>query len=118
MPINVAEALDMDTAEIVTVERNTGTIVDGLWVPGTPTTFKTMCSVQQPTYQQLKALGGGERQDDTRFFISKKPVRTAQDKDGLPPDIIRYQGNRYKLVQNGDWSVYGHNSAIGVRVDE
>ena len=116
MPINVSEALDSDTAEIVTVERRgTGTWVDGKYIKGDATTFKTVCSVQQPTPEEIQNLPEGERGKDIRKFITKKPVRTTQDKDADIADRIYYKGIWYKLVDAGDWNAYGHTTAFGAR---
>lgn len=115
MPINVSEALDADTAEILTVKRQTGTYVDGLYVKGAETTFKTLASAQQPTPKELKSLAEGERDKDIRKFISKKPVRTASDRDGLIADRIVYKGNDYKIIAVSDWDVYGQTTSFGAR---
>lgn len=115
MPINVSEALDRDTAERVTVARQTGSYADGIFVKGASTTFKTLASVQQPTRQQLQTLPEGERTKDSRLFISKKVLRAGNDKDGTIADIVTHKGIQYKIVGVGDWSSYGHSSVIGVR---
>lgn len=116
MPVNVSEALDTDTAEIVTVERTSGGgYVDGLYQKGTTSTFKTICSVQQPSPDELQNLPEGERDKDIRKFISKKPVRTASDRDGLIADVVLYKGVRYKVISAGDWDAYGHTTSFGAR---
>ena len=116
MPINVSEALDMDTAEIILIERTReGEYVDGIYVKGTPLNFKALASVQQPTPKQLEILPEGERDSDAKLFISNKPLRTTSDRDGTIADIVIYKGDRYKLIRAGDWSSYGHTQAFGVR---
>lgn len=116
MPINVSEALDTDTAEIVTVERSLGgAYVDGIYQKGTLSTFKTLCSVQQPSPNELQNLPGGERDKDVRKFISKKTLFTTRDRDGTIADTVLYKGFRYKLISSGDWDVYGHATSFGAR---
>ena len=117
MVINVSAALDSDTAEIITVERDGGEggYVDGLYVKGATTTFKTFASVQQPTPRQLEMLREGERDKNPLLFISKKLLRTTSDRDNIIADIVLYKGNRYKIVSLGDWSSYGHTMGFGVR---
>lgn len=116
MPVNVSEALDTDTSEIVTVIRTSGGVyVDGIYQKGVQSTFKTVCSVQQPTPEELQNLPEGERNKDIRKFISKKPVRTASDRDGLIADLIRYKGFDYKVISAGDWDSYGHTTSFGAR---
>lgn len=117
MPINVSEALDTDTAEVITVIRDggAGNYDDGVYVKGGTTTFKTLASVQQPTPRQLETLPEGERDKNPRMFISKKPLKTTSDRDGTIADIVIYKGDRFKLIDSGDWSAYGHTIAFGVR---
>lgn len=116
MTINVSAALDIDTSEIVTVERTSGGgYVDGIYQKGIVSTFKTVCSVQQPTPEELQNLPEGERNKDVRKFISKKVVRTASDRDGLIADIILYKGFRFKIINAGDWDSYGHTTSFGAR---
>ena len=116
MVINVSEALDSDTAEIITVERtSSGSYIGGLYVKGSKSTFKTFASVQQPTPNQLMILPEGEKDKNIRLFISKKYIRTTSDKDGLIADVVVYKGIRYKVISSSDWSNYGHTMAMGVR---
>jgi hypothetical protein len=116
MPINVSEALDSDTAEIVTVRRTSGGgYVDGIYIKGSVSTFKTVCSVQQPTPDELQNLAEGERNKDIRKFISKKPIRTASDRDELIADIVVYKSFNYKIISVSDWDSHGHTTAFGAR---
>ena len=116
MPINVSEALDVDTAEIITVERDTGSgFIDGLYVKGSTKKFKTLASVQPVTPQDLQTLPEGERNKDLRKFISKKPLITSSDKDGVLADTVIFKGQRFKIVALGDWNSFGHADAIGAR---
>lgn len=116
MPINVSEALDADTAEVITVVRtNGGGYVDGLYQEGTETIFKTIASAQQPTPDELEALPEGERDKSIFKFISKKPLFTTKDRDGEAADVVIHKGIRYKLISSGDWSSYGHTTAFGAK---
>ena len=116
MVINVSEALDTDTSQIITVERTAaGSYVDGLYVKGSTSTFKTLASVQQPTPKQLEILPEGEKDKDTKLFISKKPILTTNDEAGLIADLVMYKGQQYKIISSADWDDYGHTMAMGVK---
>jgi len=115
MVINVSEALDSDTSQIITVERlSAGAYVDGLYVKGSTSTFKTLASVQQPTPKQLEILPEGEKGKDVKLFISKKRIRTTDDKRNLLADTIIYKSKRYKVINSADWDDYGHTTVMGV----
>ena len=118
MPINVSEALDSDTCVKVQVERTTpGSYVDGLYVPGTASTFNTLVSPQQPSPKQLEVLPEGERDKDVMLFISKRFLRTVDDDNELPADVVLFKGERYRIIQLADWSTFGHTPAYGVKDD-
>lgn len=117
MVINVSEALDTDTAQVITVERTSiGAYVDGIYVKGSTSTFKTLASVQQPTPKDLEILPEGEKDKDIKMFISKKPIRTTNDEAKLIADVVIYKGNRYKIVSSADWDDYGHTIAMGAKL--
>jgi len=116
MPINVSEALDGDTAEVITVSRTTGGYVNGLYVKNPPTTFKTLASMQQPSHTELQRLKEGQRDKTLFSFISKKPLLTVNEKEGLPADTFTFKGNTYEVINSGDWSSYGHTSGIAAQL--
>lgn len=116
MVINVGEALDPDTAEVLTVERQAaGDYADGIYQDGAISTFKTLGSAQQPTPQELLYLPSGERDKDIMKFYCEKNVRMASDRDNLKADVVLYQGNRFKVVQAQRWGIYGYTIAYGAR---
>lgn len=117
MPINVSEALDSDTAEKITVERTAaGSYVDGIYQAGSASTFSALASVQQPTPQQLQILPENERVPDVRLFICNKPILSSRESGSGVADVLIYKGVRYKVISNGDWSAYGHNTVMAARV--
>lgn len=118
MPINVSEALDADTAVMVVIQTRTGAGygTDGIFVPGVPTSIKTLASVQQPDGAEMKRLPEGQRDEDTRKFISKKKLKTVNDRDQIEADRVIHKGVTYEIIKAGDWDDYGHTTAFGARV--
>lgn len=116
MPINVSEALDSDTCVKLQVERTSpGAYVDGIYVEGSVSTFYALMSPQQPTPKQLEVLPEGERDKDVMLFISKRTLRTVDDDNNIPADVIIFKGERYRVIQLADWSTFGHTPAYGVK---
>ena len=116
MPINVSEALDSDTSEIITIERKLGgSRVDGIWVPGAPSTFKALASAQPASASDLQSLPEGERDKDIFKFISNKPIFTTQDRTVAEADVIIFKGTRWRVISSGDWSSYGHNTVLAAK---
>jgi len=63
----------------------------------------------------MEVLPEGEKDKDTKLFISKKPILTTNDEAGLIADVVIYKSQRYKVVTSGDWDDYGHTMAMGVK---
>jgi len=117
MVINVSEAIDCDTAEVITVRRYaTGSRVDGVWVDGATSTFKALASAQPATPMELQILPEGERDKVVFKFISNKPIRTTQDRDCEQADDILFKGHEWKVINPGDWSSYGHNTVLAAKI--
>ncbi len=115
--VQVGEALDSDTAEIVTVERaGAGAYADGVYQAGAITTSKTLCSVQHPTPDDLQTLPEGERRQVVLKFISRQLIATGDDDAGTVSDVVLYGGERYKIIQSSDWTAHGYCRSFGVRV--
>lgn len=115
MPINVSDALDLDTGEIVTIERfQAGGYADGIYTEGSTNTFKTLASVQQPNSRELMVLPEGERAKNPVKILSKKPVRTADVVGSTNADVLIYQGNRYRIMAALNWQAYGYTGAMAV----
>lgn len=116
MPINVSEALDNDTSERVRIIRQTkGGYVDGIFVESKEIFVKALASVQPATADQLKTVPEGERSTDTKALFINKRVYTS-GKNGQVADLIKFKDERYKVVSVGDWSSYGFNIAMGIKL--
>ena len=114
MPINVSEALDADTCIKLKVERrSSGSYVNGIYVEGSVSYFYSLMSPQSPSAKMLEMLPEGERDKDIMMFVSKRTLRTVDDSQGIPPDVILFSGRRYRVIQLADWSTFGHTIAFG-----
>jgi len=116
MTISVSEALDLDTCLKLTVERTaSGGYIDGIYSAGSISTFKSLISPQQPTPEQLQILPEGERDKNIMMFVSKRKLRTADDRNNLIADVILFDNARYKIISLANWSTFGHNIAYGAK---
>ena len=117
MTINVAEALDGDTAILATITRYAAdSVTNGLHTAGAVTTFKAMISPQQPTPRMLEVLDEGERGSGAMLFICNKKLRMASEFNNTRADEIPYDGLVYKVAHLGNWFQFGHTQALGVAV--
>lgn len=77
-------------------------------------------SVQPANEDALQQLPEGERGTEAIIVRSTTPIldgRREKDKD-IMPDVIVYNGKRYKVSRTMDWSGWGMYKAICVRQNE
>lgn len=107
MTIQVNEALDADTASLVTLEDDTGGYVNGVFVAdGTPTVRRALASIQSPSVQQLEYLEGSERRSNkVRALYLNKEVKLSDGNELAT--VVKKNGKAFKVIHVGDWSPYG-----------
>lgn len=96
--------------EPVTVERKSGTYVDGAFVVDASTTFPAIIAVQPAPGSVLKLLAEGARASTTlrAWAEEEEPALRTADTDGgiLPDVVIRANGERYHVHEAVDWTVH------------
>ena len=118
MPIKVNEAIDTDTAELITVIRVTGSAyIDGIYTRGTETTLKMLASVQPLTGRELQALPEGERAKELLKFISKRVIFSGDDRTELSADIVVHDNKRYKIINSGNYMLMKNNYLYNCQFD-
>jgi len=118
MTINLSRAINHDNATVVVVEQPTAS----RWNDGEPTDVRTteftaLAVVHTPTDNEAKSLPEGEWSDDLMIFTLNKPVGISSDLDERNKAVINFNGMKYRAIKRADWTVYGHNSIIGVRFE-
>ena len=117
MVISVAEALDSDTAERIRIRRyDKGRYINGIYRNNMHLDTEALCSVQQPSSNELNTLPEGERDKNILKFYVKKEIKTGSDEEGLPADMIIYRDRLYKVISTEDWQIYGYTVGYGVRL--
>lgn len=83
-----------------TIKRVTaGSYVDGVWVPGTESTFTIQASVQPLRDDQLVNLPEGRRASDTVKVYTSSDLISLNDKGAnQQPDKLVWRGEDYELV--------------------
>ncbi len=118
MPISVKQAINSETGEKIQIRRMTGgDFVDGIWNPGQLTIIKAFASVQQPDPEEIQLITGLERDKDVKIFYTNKAVQASSDFDDTEADKLVWKGKVYKAMKPADWSSYGYDAVIGVRIE-
>lgn len=118
MPINVKQAIDLQTGEPVKILRKTiGQFVDGIYQEGSSKLIKAIASQQVATPEQINLMSGLERIKDVKVFFINKPIIASDSFDNDEADIIIWHEKKYKTMKSEDWDSYGYNMVIGARVE-
>lgn len=126
--MSVNESIDGLANATLTVTRTntTGAYVDGIWVPGTTTTF-TIDAVIQPAFNLNRVIGGadleGSVENERVVEIYQIHTRTELKtrKKGPPaiePDLVEYDGAQWTVARVEKWDLDGeaHYHAVITRV--
>lgn len=83
-----------------TIKRLTaGSYVNGVWIPGTESTFIIMASVQPVTGEDQLTLPEGRRLSDFVKAYSDIELRVLGEIVGLQPDRLAWRGYDYECIQ-------------------
>ncbi len=118
MPINVNQAIDLQTGTKIYIQRSVGgSYVDGIYVEGPRKLIKAIASQQAPTPSQISLLEGLERTKDIKAFYVNKAIIASDHYDNNEADNIVWNGKVYRAMKLGDWNDYGYNLVLGARIE-
>lgn len=107
---DVIDSLSSDE-DVVVTRRAVGTMTDGIWVPGTPSTLiLPFCSIQ-PATGMARVVGGrdmrsdefGQRVDDVRVIYTNILLRTREA--SAEPDQVTFDGDQWVVVRDETWTM-------------
>ena len=100
--------------------RTGGAYAGGVWVPGSVVTVTPiLASVQEATGEVLEMLLEAERKMDPVVVISKSPIATTNQHDGLEADELDIDGATYKVVRVlSRHSLIAHHQVVAIRLKE
>lgn len=104
--------------QLLTVYRvSEGQYVDGIWQPGTETSFEARYSVQPTDTDDLESLPEGRRQQRAYTLIGSTELRGLTDAN---PDQVEIDGERYEVSAVRYWrnGIIPHTWAIVTRLEE
>lgn len=104
-----------------TITRTTaGAYVNGLFVPGTPSSITIQASVQPVTGEDIKALPEGRRLDDYVKVYTDSDLQVLQESTGKQPDKLSWRGHTYECISADvrQMSVINHFKYIFSKVSQ
>lgn len=114
-----AFGLDVHATETATRVRRTGAHSGGTWVVTSTGNTTMACSCQPAPGRDLEKLDEADRSRGALKFITRTPLRTA-DEGGVLADLITYDGSDYEVKHAEAWppgSIGVFSKAIAVRVE-
>ena len=119
MPINVSQAIDLETGERIQITRRLAGYYNssGIWIEGSETVIKAIASVQTPKPGELDFDTGSEREVDRKvFYIKQKLGVITNDMDQASSDLLVWHNQTFKIVKIGEWDAYGFTKAYAYRI--
>ena len=83
-----------------------------------PAYFEMSGVVWPPSAKELEQVPEGDRVVGMMVFVSSQPIYTTRktDTEEGNSDQIEWQGGKYKIIQQLNWSDYGFYYCVGVRI--
>jgi len=104
-------------AQDVVVTRSAGHFAIGGWVEDTPSSYTYRGVILPTTSRDIEQVPEGDRVTESMTFYTRERLYVTRggDDEGIS-DIITYLGSDYKLIKVIDYTAFGYNKAIGVRL--
>ncbi len=113
----VIDSLASDRGLVIT-RRTGGSMVDGIWSPGSPSTFTLPTAIIQPATGMQRVVGGRDmRQDEQgQYTVDVRVIYTSIElkarESGIDPDQLAFDGSTWIVVRVETWVL---NNAITYR---
>lgn len=103
---DMSDVIDLLESGTYMVTRPAGeTFVDGVAVPGTPTTFPITASIQPLGGLEIQRLPDGFRNGEAKSCFTSTKLRTL---DATMPDAVLVDGLQFQVQSCEDWSALGN----------
>lgn len=116
--INFANVINSQSfSQPFTILRQSGSFGAGGWIVGTPAEVSASGVIYPSTAIEINQVPEGDRVSGMTTFLSSTPF-TLSHNAGTPgtSDRIVWHGDTYKIIQILDFTDYGFNAAVGVRI--
>jgi hypothetical protein len=104
----------------VTVTRPSGgSYVSGRWVDGLNSSLAIVASVQPDRARpnELLHLPEGDRAREGIRLYTETSLRTSNEADGTPADLIEWQGEQWEVVRVESWPLHiSHYKVLALRI--
>lgn len=117
-----SEALieSMSAQNVTLIRGSAGSIVNGLYIPGSTTTSTIRAGVQPAVGEDLISLPEGQRERESYKIYSVSQMKTNDETAGIKADVLAFYGAEYEVqqVQRHYGLGLDHWKAIVTRVNQ
>jgi len=106
-------------ATVTITRRAAGSYVDGRWAGGASSSLSIVASVQpdRPRPDELLHLPEGDRAREGLRLYTATEVRTANETNNTPADMVTWAGEQWEVVKVEKWPAsIAHYKALCLRV--
>ncbi len=115
--INVGFILsNPDFSQSITLQRQTGSYIDGRWTPSTPTTITLTGAITIPSETDMEQMPEGDRQKGLICVYSTQPLELTNPSGTADQVYWNRDGNWYRVSRLFPFGDYGYYKAICVRM--
>ena len=114
--VNVSGAL-FRFLQPITVNRQNGSWVQGVWTPGAPQAIAMQAVVTVPDATELQMLPEGDQEAGAIEVYVYAPNALYVTSDNGTSDQIVWNGNTWRVMRVWDLTAYGYWRAIAVKMD-
>lgn len=122
MPFSLSSVVDdPDFAQAFTITRSSGgSWQAGIWTNAT-TALPGFGVIQPITPEELKQIPEGDRVEGMITFHSSAPIyethtQSITDTNAGISDVIRWNGQNYRIIKVAPWQDFGYYKAFGARM--
>lgn len=111
--MSVLDSIDDLATDTLTVQRSQGSYTNGVYTPGTPTTFQIV-AVVEIAFNMNRVIGGadlrsrneGEQTFDVRQIWTRTPLLTLSTSND-PDVIVGFEGGNWTCARSEVWTYEG-----------
>lgn len=97
-------------SQTLTVERTTGSVVDGVWTQNVTTSFDIAGSVQPVIGRELQSLPEGQRTRARYKLFTESDLIVIDSASGTEPDRVQYLEKSWQVQEDENWN--GHTTGL------
>lgn len=111
--LNMIPALTRFEESVNIINRSGSYDINGRWQQDATVPTSIRAVVQPDRSRDLDNESYGSQAVGNMSFWSRSEIKPVDDDNGIPGDIIEYEGKQYKIISVRFWDKYGYYKGTG-----